>query len=222
MNLGVKRLLRSTSNQERPFAETAAAVSQCQKPDREGGPVSTPLTMTKADYIDFQERTEPLAYLITFRCYGTWLHGNTHGSVDRKRYHAYGTPDMPANRKLAEDEMAELKNPPIILNKAQRDVVEAAIHEVCAHRGYLLHAINVRTNHVHSVVSASCKPEHVMDSFKAYATRRLREACLLGQDAKTWARHGSTPYLWTEEAIRRAIDYVINGQGDEPFSDVGN
>jgi hypothetical protein len=27
----------------------------------------------------------PLAYLITFRCYGTWLHGDERGSVDRFR-----------------------------------------------------------------------------------------------------------------------------------------
>ena len=76
----------------------------------------------------------------------------------------------------------------------------------------------VRTNHVHSVVAASCKPEHVMDSFKAYATRQLREARLMGPDIKIWARHGGTPYLWTEEQVERAIDYVINGQGEEPFS----
>jgi hypothetical protein len=25
----------------------------------------------------------PLAYLITFRCYGTWLHGDKRGSIDR-------------------------------------------------------------------------------------------------------------------------------------------
>ncbi|HWY68950.1 MAG TPA: hypothetical protein VNX88_09810 [Terriglobales bacterium] len=25
----------------------------------------------------------PLAYLITFRCYGTWLHGDERGSIDR-------------------------------------------------------------------------------------------------------------------------------------------
>ena len=66
-------------------------------------------------------------------------------------------------------------------------------------------------------VGASCKPEHVMDSFKAYATRKLREADLLCQGVKLWARHGSTPYLWTEEEVQRAIDYVVNGQGDEPF-----
>ena len=89
--------------------------------------------MKRVDYIDFQDRIQPLAYLITFRCYGTWLHGDN-----------------------------------------------------------------------------------------AYATRHLREAGLLRQDAKAWARHGSTPYLWTEEEVQRAIDYVINGQGDEPFTNVDN
>jgi REP element-mobilizing transposase RayT len=174
--------------------------------------------MSKLDYIEFQDRTQPLAYLITFRCYGTWLHGEERGSIDRRNYHRYGTPDMPANEKLLDGERAELKNPPILLNRAQRDVVESAIRGVCEHRAYVLHAINVRTNHVHSVVNASCEPEHVMDSFKAYATRKLRQEGLLGREVKPWARHGSTPYLWTEEQVQRAIDYVINGQGDEPFS----
>jgi hypothetical protein len=56
-----------------------------------------------------------------------------------------------------------------------------------------------------------------MDSFKAYATRKLRAAGLFGLDVKPWARHGSTIYLWTEEQFQRAIDYVINGQGEVPF-----
>ncbi len=56
-----------------------------------------------------------------------------------------------------------------------------------------------------------------MDSFKVYATRKLREENLLSREVKPWARHGSTPYFWTEEQLQRAIDYVINGQGDEPF-----
>ena len=125
---------------------------------------------------------------------------------------------MPANKKVLNDERTLLKNPPILLTHSQRKVVEVAIREVCEHRGYVLHAVNVRTNHIHSVVSASCKPEHMMDSFKAYATRKLRAASLLDQDVKPWGRHGSTLYLWMEEEVQRAIDYVINGQGDEPFS----
>ena len=81
----------------------------------------------------------------------------------------------------------------------------------------MLHAVNARSNHVHSVVAAQRKPEYALNSFKAYATRKLRETNLLSESIKPWARHGSTPYLWTEEELLRAIDYVINGQGDEPF-----
>ena len=176
--------------------------------------------MGKVDYIDFQERNQPLAYLITFRCFGTWLHGDPRGSIDRRKYNRYGTPDMPANQKILADEEAELKTPPVFLSGSQRKVVDSAIREVCKHRGYALHAVNVRTNHVHSVVSAGCKPEQVMNSFKAYATRKLRETNLLSRNIKPWARHGSTPYLWTEEQVQRAIDYVINGQVMNRFDNI--
>ena len=173
--------------------------------------------MGKPDYVDFQDRTRPLAYLITFRCYGTWLHGDERGSIDRRNYNRYGTPDMPANPKLLNEETAELRHRATLLSNDQRQVVELAIGEVCDFRDYVLHAVKVRTNHVHSVVSAPCNPEHVMDSFKSYATRKLREAGLLDRSIKPWARHGSTPYLWTEDDVQRAIDYVLNSQGEEPF-----
>jgi len=171
--------------------------------------------MARIDYVEFQARTQPLAFLITFRCYGTWLHGDERGAVDRSNYHRYGTPDMPANQRLLEDETLELKHPAVRFNPAQREVVELAIREVCTHRHYTLHALNVRTNHVHAVVSAPCKPEKLMDGFKAYATRKLRRASLMSDKLKPWARHGSTEYLWTEDQLRRAIDYVISGQGAE-------
>jgi REP element-mobilizing transposase RayT len=173
--------------------------------------------MANRDYIDFQSRTEPLGYLITFRTYGTWLHGEDRGSVDRRNYNRYGQPDMPPNKWVLADEQAKLRNAPVILDHAQREVVESAIREVCEQRRYQLHAVNARSNHVHSVVTASRKPEHVMNSFKSFATRKLRAAGLLGSDIKPWGRHGSTPYLWTEEDLERAIDYVLNGQGNEPF-----
>jgi len=56
-----------------------------------------------------------------------------------------------------------------------------------------------------------------MEGFKAYATRKLREARLISEDIKPWARHGSTPFPWTEEQVQRAIGYVIEGQGVGPF-----
>ena len=34
----------------------------------------------QGDYIDFQDRSSPIGYLITFRCYGKWLHGDERGA----------------------------------------------------------------------------------------------------------------------------------------------
>ncbi len=43
---------------------------------------------------EFNDEHIPLAYFITFRCYGTWLHGDRRGSVDRF-HNIYGTPRLP-------------------------------------------------------------------------------------------------------------------------------
>ena len=66
------------------------------------------------------------------------------------------------------------KRPAFLLDARHRKCVEAAIIEVCEFRKYLSRAINVRTNHVHVVVSAAFKPEKIVNDFKVYATRRLR------------------------------------------------
>src|SRR5438552_15873442 len=118
---------------------------------------------------------------------------------------------MPFKKKLLSDETRALRHAPVILNPNQRKIVELAIQEICEQRKYALHAVNSRSNHVHSVVTAPRRPEYVLNSFKSYATRRLRETNLLSHNIKPCARHRSTPYLRTEEELERAIDYVING-----------
>ena len=167
------------------------------------------------DYIEFQDRNAPLAYLISIRLYATWLHGDELGSMNRRTNNLYGTPKNPFNVNLAKHEISLLKHSPLKLDARQRIVVENAIREVCETRLYKLFALQVRTNHVHVVVSAVGKPEFIMNSFKAYSTRHLRKNGLLAHESKLWSRHGSTRYLWTESHIETAIVYVINGQGDE-------
>lgn len=169
----------------------------------------------KRDYIEFQERSEPLGYFISFRCHGTWLHGDKRGSVNRRSFNAFGTPKMPPNANLEKSDRSQLKNTHVLLDAKRRSVVEVAIREVCAFRGIGLVTVNVRTNHVHLVVLTNRRPEPVMNSFKAYATRSLREKGLIGPQEKVWSRHGSTRYLWTEEHIASAVEYVVNGQGGE-------
>lgn len=95
----------------------------------------------------------PLAYLITFRTRGTWLHGNEKGSVNRHR-NIYGTPKIPGNKGWEEYSRKKMKGEPVILSKAQRSVVEDAIKATCRFRGWNCNAVNARTNHVHSVIAS--------------------------------------------------------------------
>jgi REP element-mobilizing transposase RayT len=165
---------------------------------------------------DFDDNEFPLGYLITFRCYGTWVHGDLRGSMDRK-HNTHGAPKISPNALLEQSDSRQRKHSPVILDSRQRQVVEEAIRGVCEHRNYLLRAVNVRTNHAHSVVTAMQKPEPILDAFKSYATRALRRAGLISPTVRPWARHGSTIYLWKERDVAKAIEYVMIGQGDELF-----
>ena len=101
----------------------------------------------------------PLAFFIAFRAYGTWLHGDKRGSVDRHN-NRYGTPRIPRNDTWRRIEGDLLKHPPVNLDARRRSSIKKAIRETCEKRGWFLSALNIRTNHVHSVVAApGCNPE---------------------------------------------------------------
>ncbi len=155
----------------------------------------------------------PLAYFITFTTYGTWLHGRAPGSVDHS-HNEVGTPFLPPDEEREGSEQCKLAEPPYLLDADRRAVVLQTIREVASHRGWTLWAVHVRSNHVHVVVTANAKPEKVMSDFKAYASRRLKERLAEPADRTRWTQHGSTLYLWTEEAVAAKIDYVVIGQGE--------
>ena len=156
----------------------------------------------------------PLAYFISFRTYGTWLHGDKRGSIDRF-HNRYRSPYLPPNKKWHHYNQQQLKTKPLILEARQRASIDPAIRETCKIRRWPLLAFNVRTNHVHTVVSANRKPELVLNAFKANATRQLREDGLWCHPFSPWADNGSKKRLWNERSVTRAIEYVLYGQGDD-------
>ena len=157
----------------------------------------------------------PLAYFISFRAYGTWLHGDARGSIDRFN-NRYKSPYIRPNDKWQQHNQQLLRRPPLTLRTAHRKAVKSAIRDTCNRRKWFLQAINVRTNHVHTVVSASLKkPEHVLGAFKANATRQLREDGLWPHPFSPWADKGSKRWLWNERSVARAVEYVMEGQGDD-------
>jgi REP element-mobilizing transposase RayT len=161
---------------------------------------------------EFRDEHIPFGYLITFRAYGTWLHGRG-GSVDRF-HNVYGEPKLPANEQRRQYNQRLLAQHPVKLGTNARTSVEKAVRETCEIRKWSLWAFNIRTNHVHTVVSANAKPEQVLSAFKANATRMLREAGLWRSERSLWARKGSKRYLWTEQDLFNAIAYVMYDQGE--------
>jgi REP element-mobilizing transposase RayT len=154
----------------------------------------------------------PIAYLLTWTCYGTWLHGDERGSVDAE-HRTPGEPFVPPSVSQRYRCARLMSGPTIQLSPAAREVVAAAIRAHCQFRGWELIALNVRSNHVHTVVSCGdVKPEPVMGQFKAYATRWLREKGFFAKNQKIWTEHGSTGYLRDQKSVSAAALYVEEAQ----------
>jgi hypothetical protein len=100
----------------------------------------------------------PLAYFITFSCYGARLHGAVDGSVDIT-HNQPGTPFLPANPERQSAEVERMDQPPFTMDAARRSIVLRTIREVCEFRKWELFAAHVRTNHVHVVVRADADPK---------------------------------------------------------------
>ena len=155
----------------------------------------------------------PQAFLNYFSGYGTWLHGDERGSIDR--YHnVFRSPRLPENPIIQRQHSAKLKSEPFLLNAKARSVVKSSIKEVCDFREWELFAIHIRTNHGHIVVAhKGVSPDKILRDVKAYSTRALRKEGLWEHAHSPWTDGGSKRYLWTLESIGYACDYVANGQG---------
>jgi REP element-mobilizing transposase RayT len=147
---------------------------------------------------------KPLAYHLTWHTHKTHLPGNRKGWVGR------GGGIRPPDAQL--ELVAELTSnaEPVILTDVQRAAVEEQIRGTCAIRGWTIHAVNVRSTHVHLVVTADAAPERMMDQLKAWASRRLNQ--LVGAKRRWWSYHGRTKWINDPDYLRNAVTYVNESQ----------
>jgi REP element-mobilizing transposase RayT len=154
---------------------------------------------------------DPVAYFITWVTYGTWLPGDECGWVEYHR--GWQLPDP--IRKL--EAAAKMTEDACWLDADQRDAVEKQVAETCDHRGWTLHAVNCRTNHLHVVVSAPVSPKVVRSQLKAWCTRKLK---ILAESKRPpirirdnwWAERGSQRYIYDDAGLEAAIIYVRDCQ----------
>ncbi|MFT3686976.1 MAG: transposase [Phycisphaerales bacterium] len=154
--------------------------------------------------------SNPLAYLLTWTCHGTWLHGDERGSVDDNR-NGYNTPTIRPSVRMLRDKKMALAQAPRTLTPAERTTVGAAIDAHCAIRRWTVLAKNPRSNHVHAVIAApGIDPDKVLKELKSWSTRFLRRTD--PTFTKPWTSGGSTRYLFAQEDVDAAIHYVMAEQ----------
>ena len=152
---------------------------------------------------------DPLAFLLTWTTYGTWLPGDERGWILR------GKGVQMQNHIVQDSARREMTEPACTLNAEQRQLVHQTIIDHCTHRTWHLFVTNVRTNHVHVVVKADREPEDVRDQLKAWCTRKLKDLQRIRgepQRIKWWTERGSQRYIGDEESLEAAILYVRDGQ----------
>ena len=145
------------------------------------------------------------AVFTTWTTYGTWLRGDTRG------WHRPGFGAQAADPPRAAANELQMSGDAVVLTDEQRSVVEATVVEHCGIRGWLLHAVNCRTNHVHVVVSAAdARIEVPREQFKAWCTRKLKAGT--PSRANWWTDRGWDEYIDDDDSLAAVIEYVRDRQ----------
>ncbi len=150
-----------------------------------------------------------IAFFSTWTTYGTWLPGDERGWFERRR----GWREPNERRSFASALL--MSADAVILTPMQRELVGSVIAEHSTFRGWALHAVNCRTNHVHVVVSAGEQPiELPREQFKAWCTRRLKEQATAGGTARAnwWTERGWDVYIDDDEELAAVVEYVLERQ----------
>ena len=100
----------------------------------------------------------------------------------------------------------------MVLQPAHRESVEEVCREHAKIRGWELHAVSARSNHVHVVVTSDMEPKKIRDQFKANATRVLRQPPNPIVNKKIWTRGGDIEIVDGEDDLEQVVVYITEAQ----------
>jgi REP element-mobilizing transposase RayT len=152
------------------------------------------------------EISDFVGVFITWTTYGTWLPGDARGWRDSRR-----GPQLP-DMQLELEARTKMKFTEVRLRPHDRVTVEKAIRSHCHHRGWVLHAVNARSNHVHCVVSGNENPQTIRDQLKANCTAQLRSQPNPLIVERTWTQKGDCAVLFTDDELDNAVRYTVEAQ----------
>ncbi|MEM1228048.1 MAG: transposase [Planctomycetota bacterium] len=163
------------------------------------------------------DSNDPVTLFITWTTYGSWLPGDSRGWMKWKKGEQQPQP-------LLEDWcQGRMKEEAVLLSPQDRDPVEEVVREHAAHRGWELHAVSARSNHVHVAVTVvpttgnqndrvADGMKRVRDQFKANATRVLRQGEIPIRNERIWTKGGDIRFIDTDDDLGRVMIYISEAQ----------
>ena len=149
----------------------------------------------------------PMAYHITFGTYGTRLHGDARGTVDR-RMNWPGEPIIGSDASWWGQERDRLRYPPVVLTGEQMGHAQASVPDICTRGGWQHHTCAAGPDHVHVVLTCEAEGERVRMWLKRWLGEALSRRWPLPNDATWWAEGGSVKWVWTEDYFDDVYRYV--------------
>ncbi len=171
----------------------------------------------------------PLAYHITFGTYGTRLHGDPRGTVDRKA-NKLGDPIIGAEPDWERMERSTLRFPPVLLDPGSRSFIESVVPSLCDRGGWELHVCSAKPDHVHVLLTTSREAKPVRRWLKTWLSQALNErvgseppeppAVRADRDHRSrvdegedrrrpwWSKGGSIKWVWDEKYFDNVYNYI--------------
>ena len=150
---------------------------------------------------------QPLAYHITFGMYGSRLHGDPRGTVDRSM-NKPGDPIIGRDTDWEQIERSLLRFPPVVPTSQQRRFTESIIPSICDRGGWQLHTCAAQPDHVHTLLTTTADGKTVRRLLKRWLGQALSDRWPLPPEATWWAEGGSVKWIWDQQYFENVFSYI--------------
>src|SRR3954447_20734219 len=149
----------------------------------------------------------PIAYHITFGTYGTRLHGDERGTVDRSM-NKPGDPIIGADPAWWERERERLKFDPVVLRREQMVHAEGVIPTLCTRGGWEYHVGAGGPDHVHVLLTSEAEGDAVRKWLKRWLGEAMSSEWPRPEGATWWAEGGSVKWVWERDYFENIFNYL--------------
>jgi len=150
-----------------------------------------------------------LAFHITWGTYGTRLHGDPRGTVDRQ-HNELKTPVLGYDEHRWARERSLLKFHPVVFTRDQQILAESLVPNVCERGHWIFRTCAVGPDHIHVILTSEHDPETIRRLLKRWVGQDLSHHIPLPKDATFWAECGSIRWIDSQAYFDRALKYVNN------------